>query len=99
MSALVLSFGWALVIWWFGEGFGGLTSNTLPSPLMGAPGAAILYAIIGVLVWPTRREAKRSAGRRRPLRGRRDPLRDQGRPGGAAPPRGEAFGGRRRSLR
>ena len=66
-SALVLSFGWALVIWWFGEGFGGLTSNTLPSPLMGAPGAAILYAIIGLLVWPTDREAKRSAAAGGPL--------------------------------
>ncbi len=54
--ALAASFGWALVVWWFGEGFGGLTSNTLPSPLMGAPGAVILYAIVGVLVWPTSRE-------------------------------------------
>jgi hypothetical protein len=51
--ALLASFGWALVVWWFGEGFGGLTSNTLPSPLMGAPGAVILYAIVGLLVWPT----------------------------------------------
>jgi len=51
--ALLVSFGWALVVWWFGEGFGGLTSNTLPSPLMGAPGAVILYATIGLLVWPT----------------------------------------------
>jgi hypothetical protein len=40
-------------VWWFGEGFGGLTSNTLPSPLMGAPGAVIIYAIIGLLVYPT----------------------------------------------
>jgi hypothetical protein len=51
--ALVVSFAWALVVWWFGEGFGGLTSNTMPSPLMGAPGAVILYAIIGLLVYPT----------------------------------------------
>lgn len=51
--ALLVSFGWALVVWWFGEGFGGLTSNTLPSPLMGAPGAVILYAIVGLLVYPT----------------------------------------------
>ncbi len=48
--ALLVSFAWALVVWWFGEGFGGLTSNTLPSPLMGAPGAVILYAIVGLLV-------------------------------------------------
>jgi hypothetical protein len=51
--ALALSFLWAPVVWWFGEGFGGLTSTTLPSPLMGAPGAVIIYAIIGLLVWPT----------------------------------------------
>jgi hypothetical protein len=51
--ALLASFGWALAVWWFGEGFGGLTSTTLPSPLMGAPGGVILYAIVGLLVWPT----------------------------------------------
>jgi hypothetical protein len=51
--ALTVSFAWALYVWWFGEGFGGLTSNTLPAPLMGAPGAVILYAIVGLLVWPT----------------------------------------------
>jgi hypothetical protein len=64
--ALLVSFGWALVVWWFGEGFGGLTSNTLPSPLMGAPGAVILYAIIGLLVYPTegaRRAARSHVGR------------------------------------
>jgi hypothetical protein len=54
--ALLVSFGWALAVWWFGEGFGGLTSNTLPSPLKGAPGAVILYAIIGLLVYPTSKQ-------------------------------------------
>jgi hypothetical protein len=58
--ALTVSFGWALFVWWFGEGFGGLTSNTLPAPLMGAPGAVILYAIIGLLVWPTDKQEGRS---------------------------------------
>jgi hypothetical protein len=58
--ALLVSFAWALVVWWFGEGFGGLTSTTLPSPLMGAPGAVILYAIIGLLVYPTGRHEGRS---------------------------------------
>ncbi len=65
--ALLVSFGWALVVWWFGEGFGGLTSNTLPSPLMGAPGAVIIYAIIGLLVWPTSKETGRSPADRGPL--------------------------------
>jgi hypothetical protein len=58
--ALTVSFGWALVVWWFGEGFGGLSSNTLPSPLMGAPGAVIVYAVVGLLVWPTDRHEGRS---------------------------------------
>jgi hypothetical protein len=54
--ALLVSFAWSLIVWWFGEGFGGLTSNTMPSPLMGAPGAVILYAIIGLLVYPVGKE-------------------------------------------
>jgi hypothetical protein len=58
--ALTVSFAWAIYVWWFGEGFGGLTSNTMPSPLMGAPGAVILYAIIGLLVWPTEKREGRS---------------------------------------
>ncbi|MGA2321173.1 MAG: hypothetical protein ABSG95_10610 [Solirubrobacteraceae bacterium] len=65
--ALLVSFGWALVVWWFGEGFGGLTSNTLPAPLMGAPGAVILYAIIGLLVWPASKEKGRSPADLGPL--------------------------------
>jgi hypothetical protein len=65
--ALLVSFGWALVVWWFGEGFGGLTSNTLPSPLMGAPGAVILYAIIGLLVYPTGKREGRSPADMGPL--------------------------------
>jgi hypothetical protein len=65
--ALLASFVWAPVVWWFGEGFGGLTSSTLPSPLMGAPGAVIIYAIIGLLVWPTARHEGRSPAARGPL--------------------------------
>jgi hypothetical protein len=65
--ALTVSFGWAIWVWWFGEGFGGLTSNTLPAPLMGAPGAVILYAIIGLLVWPTDKHEGRSPAALGPL--------------------------------
>jgi hypothetical protein len=65
--ALVVSFGWALTVWWFGEGFGGLTSTTLPSPLMGAPGGVILYAIIGLLVYPTSKQRGRSPADLGPL--------------------------------
>ncbi|MHB8245436.1 MAG: hypothetical protein ACYDGN_08790 [Acidimicrobiales bacterium] len=53
--ALVGSFAWALLVWWFAEGLGGLFAGTA-SPLSGAPGAALIYIVVGLLVWP-RREA------------------------------------------
>jgi hypothetical protein len=53
-GALAVSFAWSLIVWWFAEAFGFMFSNTA-SPLTGAPGAVLLYAIIGLLVWPTRR--------------------------------------------
>ncbi len=59
--ALLVSFGWAFWVWWFGEGFGMVFSGTPVSPLMGAPGAVLLYGLIGLLVWPTGREGTRSA--------------------------------------
>jgi hypothetical protein len=52
--ALALSFVWALLVWWFGEGFG-MLFMTMASPLTGAPGAVALYALIGLLVWPNDR--------------------------------------------
>lgn len=48
--ALALSIIWALSVWWLGESFGGLFIGA--SPLAGAPGAVLLYALIAVLVWP-----------------------------------------------
>lgn len=59
-AALVVSFAWASVVWWFGEGLGMITMH-MASPLTGAPGAVLLYAIIGLLVWPTRRADRHSA--------------------------------------
>jgi hypothetical protein len=76
--ALLLSFAWAPVVWWFGEGFGGLTSNTLPSPLMGAPGAVILYALVGLLVYPTRGTQRRALGQEGRSPADRGPLGDRG---------------------
>jgi len=49
--ALAVSFVWVLVVWWVGEAFGMFFMN-MAEPLTGAPGAALLYALIGVLVWP-----------------------------------------------
>jgi hypothetical protein len=52
--ALVVSFAWALLVWLFSEGAGMLFAGSA-NPLTGAPGAVLLYAIIGLLVWPTER--------------------------------------------
>jgi hypothetical protein len=49
--ALACSIGWASAVWWFGEGLGGVFDGTA-NPLNGAPGAAILYALLAVLLWP-----------------------------------------------
>ena len=49
--ALAGSFAWVLVVWWFGEAFGMLFENA-GSPLTGAPGAVLLYGLIGLIVWP-----------------------------------------------
>jgi hypothetical protein len=54
--ALIVMFGWCLGVWWFGEGFGGLLTGTA-TPLTGAPGAVVLYALVGILVWPRRQAA------------------------------------------
>jgi hypothetical protein len=53
--ALVLSFAWALGVWSLGEGFGGLFNHSA-MPITGAPGAALLYLVIGLLVWPRQGE-------------------------------------------
>lgn len=50
--AIVAMAVWAFGVWWFGEGFGMLLTGTA-SPLTGAPGAVILYPLIGLLVWPS----------------------------------------------
>jgi hypothetical protein len=52
--AIAVSFVWALVVWWFGEAFGMLFMN-MAMPLTGAPGAVLLYALIGAIVWPNDR--------------------------------------------
>jgi hypothetical protein len=52
--ALAASIAWAIGVWWLGEGLGGVLSGTA-SPLNGAPGAVILYALLAVLLWPSDR--------------------------------------------
>jgi hypothetical protein len=53
--ALAASVAWSLGVWWFGEGLGGVLSGSA-SPLTGAPGAVIIYALLAVLLWPADRE-------------------------------------------
>ena len=52
--ALAASIVWALGVWWFGEGLGGVLDGAA-SPLNGAPGAVIIYALLAVLLWPSDR--------------------------------------------
>ena len=67
--ALAASIAWSLAVWWLGEGFGAILAGTA-SPVSGAPGPVILYAILAVLLWPADRDpgalsvAGRAAGRR-----------------------------------
>jgi hypothetical protein len=49
--ALAASIVWALMVWWLGEGFGMVFAGPV-SPVMGLPGAVILYAVVALLVWP-----------------------------------------------
>lgn len=51
--ALAVSLAWSLLVWWFGEGFGMLFMS-MSSPLSGAPGAAILYLMVALVVWRER---------------------------------------------
>jgi hypothetical protein len=53
--ALGASIAWALAVWWLGEGLGGILTGSA-SPVNGAPGAVILYALVAVLLWPVRRD-------------------------------------------
>ena len=53
--ALAVSIAWSLGVWWFGEGLGGVLSGAA-SPLNGAPGAVIIYALLAVLLWPADRD-------------------------------------------
>lgn len=58
----LVSAGWGLVVWIFGEAFGGIFAPGL-SWLLGAPGAVIFYVVAGVLIaCPERVWTKRRLG-------------------------------------
>jgi hypothetical protein len=48
---LAASIAWALGVWYLGEGLSGLASGHA-SLITGAPGSALLYAVLGVAAWP-----------------------------------------------
>jgi hypothetical protein len=52
--ALAGSVAWSVAVWWLGEGLGGVLAGTA-SPLNGAPGPVLLYALLAVLLWPADR--------------------------------------------
>ncbi|MGA8679573.1 MAG: hypothetical protein ABSB54_03165 [Acidimicrobiales bacterium] len=60
-AALTVSVVWSLGVWWIGEGAGDLFAGTA-SPLTGAPGAALLYALLAVLLWPSRSDDETAGG-------------------------------------
>ena len=60
--ALAASIPWALGVWWVGEGLGGVLSGTA-DPMMGGPGAVVIYALLAVLLWPTDRDGPFEAAR------------------------------------
>jgi hypothetical protein len=49
--ALAVSIAWGLGVWYLGEGLGGIASGQA-SLLTGAPGSALLYAVLGAAAWP-----------------------------------------------
>lgn len=57
--SLLVSFVWASCIWFAGEGLGMMFTGTA-SPLTGAPGAAILYLLAGLICWPLSGAARRA---------------------------------------
>jgi hypothetical protein len=52
-AALAASAAWGLSVWWLGEGLGGVLTGSA-SPVTGAPGAAVLYALAAAAAWPPR---------------------------------------------
>jgi hypothetical protein len=52
VPALAASIVWSLAVWYLGEGLGGLTGSNA-ALLTGAPGAALLYAVLAAAAWPT----------------------------------------------
>jgi hypothetical protein len=57
--ALAVSIAWALAVWWLAEGLSGLASGHA-TMITGAPGSALIYALLAGAAWP-RRDASRES--------------------------------------
>ncbi|MDT4938749.1 MAG: hypothetical protein QOG80_2420 [Pseudonocardiales bacterium] len=64
--ALAGSIAWALGVWYLGEGLSGLASGHA-SLLTGAPGSALLYAVLASAAWPALGSARQAPARWLPL--------------------------------
>jgi hypothetical protein len=60
--ALAASIAWALGVWYFGEGLSGLASGNA-SLITGAPGSALLLAVLAGAAWPSRNARARARRR------------------------------------
>ena len=84
-SARAVSAGWGLVVWVFGEAFGGIFAPGA-SWLFGAPGAVLFYVVAGVLVALSRLELGDIRARPMAAPGNGRLLHRDGRPPGLARP-------------
>jgi hypothetical protein len=64
--ALAASIVWALGVWYLGEGLSGLASGQA-SFITGAPGSALIYAILAAAAWPRRDASRETPARWLPL--------------------------------
>ncbi len=60
--SLAVSIAWAVGVWYFGEGLGGLASGHADL-LTGAPGAVLLYAVLAAAAWPAAEDRGEPADR------------------------------------
>ncbi len=58
-AALIASFTWGIAVWLIGEGAGGMFMPGM-SMFNGAPGAVLLYAILSIILFPTKKHEGRS---------------------------------------
>jgi hypothetical protein len=57
-AGLAASIVWSVMVWWFGEGLGGVFAGTAHT-VSGAPGAVLVYGVLAVLLWPSDRVGPR----------------------------------------